>query len=924
MSVVHVVAENLIPFWDELYRDFLRTSIPENQQMEDTSTRKRIRIACDNCRRKKIKCNGENPCSNCIPSKAQCFYKERKVSKRTLDDKSARRTHLSKSIDSLDSRLSKLELVISKLSNNIDIIAHGNHSHNNSNSGNSGRHHSRSPDSMVNYDSDGNEVNADDSTEEEEQPPSQRATDSNSYIVLATEGNGNQSLKSINSTFMPNQSVVCTFPNEQYFGLHTIMSIFSDQSLNWIENILGSEANVVLPVRNIPLIFATKLRTFTMKFMDPPIVDHKNRKRLEERPFPENKNLVLSLIQNLYGRITKINIIAPVKEITDLFEQYYQNFDPQFYNEKKRKFKISELLLMTSALLNAIMAKIDQDIILSHSEAGASCATAQKNAMTDAYSSPELLQELAYTDLLALKDTLFDNAIYYYLRICVISDGIDTIRAIIILITHIEGNFVLCHVNYMLSSVAIRFAQEMGLHRAESYSQLPEHEQMRRRCVWWLCHYYDVEICFRTGKPPLINTSDVTTNTDSDPKAFPFLSQGTPNSPFYPQGSNVTLQIAEEYFGANTDSVGYRKLSLLLSNYRSRSYSELFAAGVKLDSSEDLCSKIDAINSDMFRAAQLVHPNYIPRFYNDPEFIRIVRDWSGEFEMIVSTQLHYFLHLMLVNRIPSMVKNTTPETLQNLLKYRQICLDSARTVILIATQLNKDNCFASFFNYIAFYPLSAYLTLVSSILNHPILPDAHSDLNLLIETSMDFFCVGVSAKKGSNNIYTNNNSMTNLVVRLMLDVVIRFYELKTNTTEYKRDPKLQAHLNSCRVEFPELYTNATEFKSNMKRAILGDSPFSNQGETLKPRDDPRIQTTSPSQYPSVSNILHREPLGSNYDVATDCRPQNSLKSQEATSQIFPTVFDNDESEVMADLFNDDVLTQFNNLPNFFFENGFGV
>ena len=33
------------------------------------TTRKRIRVACDTCRRKKIKCNGTFPCANCVQTK---------------------------------------------------------------------------------------------------------------------------------------------------------------------------------------------------------------------------------------------------------------------------------------------------------------------------------------------------------------------------------------------------------------------------------------------------------------------------------------------------------------------------------------------------------------------------------------------------------------------------------------------------------------------------------------------------------------------------------------------------------------------------------------------------------------------------------------------------------------------------------------
>lgn len=44
-------------------------------------SRKRIRVACDTCRKKKIKCNGTFPCLNCIQTKneSNCHYSDRQI-----------------------------------------------------------------------------------------------------------------------------------------------------------------------------------------------------------------------------------------------------------------------------------------------------------------------------------------------------------------------------------------------------------------------------------------------------------------------------------------------------------------------------------------------------------------------------------------------------------------------------------------------------------------------------------------------------------------------------------------------------------------------------------------------------------------------------------------------------------------------------
>ncbi|ORX50571.1 hypothetical protein DM01DRAFT_241974, partial [Hesseltinella vesiculosa] len=41
---------------------------------EPRQKRAKIVSACSECRRKKTKCNGEQPCRNCLKSSAQCIY----------------------------------------------------------------------------------------------------------------------------------------------------------------------------------------------------------------------------------------------------------------------------------------------------------------------------------------------------------------------------------------------------------------------------------------------------------------------------------------------------------------------------------------------------------------------------------------------------------------------------------------------------------------------------------------------------------------------------------------------------------------------------------------------------------------------------------------------------------------------------------
>ncbi|ORZ04375.1 hypothetical protein BCR42DRAFT_362392, partial [Absidia repens] len=46
----------------------------QQQQPEIRSKRAKIITACGECRRKKTKCNGEQPCRNCLKSSVPCVY----------------------------------------------------------------------------------------------------------------------------------------------------------------------------------------------------------------------------------------------------------------------------------------------------------------------------------------------------------------------------------------------------------------------------------------------------------------------------------------------------------------------------------------------------------------------------------------------------------------------------------------------------------------------------------------------------------------------------------------------------------------------------------------------------------------------------------------------------------------------------------
>ncbi|CDS01361.1 hypothetical protein [Sporisorium scitamineum] len=82
----------------------LFAAVPENITVEG-STRKRVGRACEVCRRKKVKCNGQKPCNQCIAFAEECNYVD-------VKDRSA---YSRRYVEGLEARLARVESTVAFL-----------------------------------------------------------------------------------------------------------------------------------------------------------------------------------------------------------------------------------------------------------------------------------------------------------------------------------------------------------------------------------------------------------------------------------------------------------------------------------------------------------------------------------------------------------------------------------------------------------------------------------------------------------------------------------------------------------------------------------------------------------------------------------------------------------------------------------------
>ncbi|KAK5088720.1 Gypsy retrotransposon integrase-like protein 1 [Lithohypha guttulata] len=105
LSTVHLEEEDASP-------DFETDADAESKPQAPTQKRRRVTRACDECRRKKIKCDGKQPCTHCTVYSYDCTYDQ---------PSNRRRNPAPQYIESLEQRLQKAEAIIRAALPGVDL-----------------------------------------------------------------------------------------------------------------------------------------------------------------------------------------------------------------------------------------------------------------------------------------------------------------------------------------------------------------------------------------------------------------------------------------------------------------------------------------------------------------------------------------------------------------------------------------------------------------------------------------------------------------------------------------------------------------------------------------------------------------------------------------------------------------------------------
>lgn len=807
----------------------------------DSKKRERVAKACAQCRRKKIKCNGLNPCNHCKLQQLQCVYERPKI-----------RQPRTKKNEKVAERLLSLETMIAEIAHKLGTLKSNDFLSVGSPRNSMGRDVSLDGNLNSNVEED---YNLDSSSDSAALTPPQVANQESVFhelkTLLSTDTGRDKDGTRSTHNFAP-----------QYQGLQMgFGSILSEESIKYVENKLKPESQeVVLPMKTLPIYLVAWKLAFQRAWVEPRAQLAETIAKLRKGSFPDEA-FMAELIP-MYEQVHFANLICDASSIQALFATFFTK------NSKvKPRFRWSELMIMSMVVVICVSKFVELRKSL------------------DPTRFPKLFS-ISITQVISLQEKAFKNALFYYYRICTISDGILSVQALLLLAMHLETSWVVSELNFSLISMAVRYAQDMGLHRLDNSRIFDADECAKRVRIWRVCQHLDVEVCYRLGKPPSINILDV---------AAEFIF--TTKTPMTHLNHYETSMLIGEY-----DK---------LAHIRCYTYMKLFSAQVKYDSVLRIQEVVKSINDELFSLSNNIEERKRPRLHNEPQFHSFMKSLtdtsvsSSARDILMNFCLTYFNHLMVVNKVPSIVPSDHEGVPIENAVHRNLFLDSARTILHIIRGFHKDDVSFMSFNWLACYPILAASNLLAHCLNHAGDKDVFEDLNLLIDVSMNVFGkIGSKVDEEATKLFYVRVHMADILIRVLMRVVISVVDETYGIHMLSTHPELAAHLEYVEKRYPFFYKNVPEeefskFMSNFYVTTPPDSKskHNNDGHT--------------GDYLTCDEVINHDTKSSDLNWSgSDGRDWN-----------FNTMADDLRSFAYASDIYDGLNEGVFDLPNFFFENG---
>lgn len=604
---------------------------------------KRVSIACDLCRSKKMKCDGRSPeCTRCENHGLTCHYTE--IHRKPTVRKPRRKPVPRNGLVGLDQRMAKLEAVVSSLVKKLNPQLAPQQAENDAQSDATSPYSSSGP-----------------SSPQQPDTPTAAAAESNSH----------------------------------YFGKDHSFSVMSRRGIRWLSKLAGDP--------ELPSRFDRFQRRTSTAFV---LTNSRWTEPVEKsqiRGLPP-RQVVLPLIEKVFDELVFAAMFLCRSEAICLFDSYYAAMqNPQ--NIAGKRLSNSDFLSMNVLI----------------------CIGALFMSESEGQDDVDVLK------LQQLQQISMKNATHYFHKTSVVSDGIRTIQALMLMVIYSELVKEFPH-PFMIVSTMVRLAQDMGLHRKEALASLAPDQAMLRRRLWLCVYLFDHDCCSKTGKPPIINQNDVSSVGAGNLKTVLFYGCCPDDvekmmDPHYDLRGALSQMTKRDYLmGPQKMLVFYHHCNLV--HFNSVIYSELYGANSLDDMSiEQVMNKIESINYRLDRLSKSL-----------PMPLQPGANLDGIHEPVMLcdlsfAHLQYYSCVVLVNKLAftkSWVNEDEPRPISGLqLSLMNKCLSAAR-VIMKRVQV-EDHFNSRFSNIAMFHFFCAFFTVIAGVVELPTASFVKTDLALLMD-----------------------------------------------------------------------------------------------------------------------------------------------------------------------------------------------
>ncbi|KAG7717171.1 hypothetical protein KL949_002433 [Ogataea haglerorum] len=729
-------------------------------------TAKRASKACDFCRSKKIKCDGESFCKNCKNHNIECTYMYVSKKRSSRRRKSANMSDFSESESAisetnklrhrngvskdLEGRLNKLESMVHALLNKLD------------------------PEKENIVESFVRESDSPENCKQDAEP----VADSNA-----------------------NQADL----EEIYFGPLTTFSLFSAKGLKWLDSLLPDDTPTKVLRRHIAMLVKAE----------------------HQRKPTQN-----------YTMVNAAWDIFPPAEIIDYLlntvEPFFQDFYPMRIAEIRHLF---DKYLKYKSGLRSLNSLHPSEVLLMSSMMLHSCCIASELVRTMNFPCP-----MPLTHLQELERKLSESCLKLLLNHTVSHSNLLKLQALYLLVPIAD----ICmdhHACALSNTLFARSALELGLHREESYLGGNQERRDQKIYLWWRAYVLDKEVCLKSGLPPILNDTDITT-----PPLPGFEEFWAMPYERLPDGRHKREIVRDKIVAKLTSLLDSNKQDLSFELYltydlaviSSRTYQELFSAtSLVRKTRSQITNTIESLLHDLecWRMCfpKKIRPGETFLYLGAPTKANNVTDGIFLPFLVLNYNLKYYLLQIIISKTMLRLNWYSDHKHSHLssnrnnqhASFESIGLNAIRQILQIAYKIDKKN--QAYVYFATYYFMCAYVALIAEVLQNLNSPEVVEDVQLLFWVSKNYFAVGAVKSLPNHHkwqtmdkisrclFYTVWCSVPNIQERSKLDVGDFLDEFFQMADEIKSKAKKDG---STSLKVPSLQSPSSYSRVSMERPTI--------------------------------------------------------------------------------------------------------